>query len=197
MVERFHRSLKSPIRCHASTEWVDILPTVLGLRASVKEDLKTSAAELVYGTPIRLPGEFFIDEDPPKDPQIFIEKLRKFMRKIRPTPPAHHIRPRVFSYKDLFSCSHVFVRVDAVKKPLDCPHEGPYEIIERISDRVFKLKIKGEEVTISTERLKPAYQELIPRETLHVPRTYPPQHSNLRRPILQPKRSHSQLRQSC
>ncbi|XP_029179191.1 uncharacterized protein K02A2.6-like [Nylanderia fulva] len=98
MVERFHRSLKSAIRCHASIEWVDILPTVLlGLRASVKEDLKTSAAELDYGTPIRLPGEFFIDEDPPEDPQIFIEKLRKFMRKIRPTPPAHHIRPRVFS----------------------------------------------------------------------------------------------------
>ncbi|XP_029169985.1 uncharacterized protein LOC114939727 [Nylanderia fulva] len=163
MVKRFHRSLKSAIRCHASIEWVDIFPTVLlGLRASVKKDLKTSAAELVYGTPIRLPGEFFIDEGLPEDPQIFIEKLRKFMRNIRPTPPAYHIRPRVFSYKDLFSCSHVFVRVDAIKKPLDCPYEDPYEIIKRISDQVFKLKIKEKEVTISTERLKPAYQKIIP-----------------------------------
>ncbi|KMQ85902.1 pol polyprotein [Lasius niger] len=138
MVKRFHRSLKSAVRCHATTEWVDVLPTVLlGLRASVKEDLKASAAELVYGTPIRLPGEFFIDEDPPEDPQIFIEKA---------------------------TCSHAFVRVDAVKRPFDCLCEGPYEIIERISDRVFKLKVKGEEVTISTERLKPAYQETIPPE---------------------------------
>lgn len=147
MVERFHRSLKSAIRCHATTEWIDVLPTVLlGLRASVKEDLKTSAAELVYGTPIRLPGEFFINENPPESPQIFIEKLREHMRKIRPTPTAYHTNPKVFSYKDLFSCSHAFVQVDAVKKPLDCPYEGPYEIIKRISDRVFKLNIKGEQV---------------------------------------------------
>lgn len=164
MVERFHRSLKSAIRCHATTEWIDVLPTVLlGLRASVKEDLKTSAAELVYGVPIRLPGEFFIDEDPSEDPQVFIEKLREHMRKIRPTPAAHHTNPKVFNYKDLFSCSYAFVR-DAVKRPLDCPYEGPYEIVERISDRVFKLNIKGEQVTISTERLKPAYQEIIPAE---------------------------------
>ncbi|XP_011258800.2 uncharacterized protein LOC105252873 [Camponotus floridanus] len=150
MVERFHRSLKSAIRCYATIEWIDVLPTVLlGLRASVKEDLKTSAAELVYGTPIRLPGEFFIDEDPPEDPQIFIEKLRE--------------------------------RMHAVKRPLDYPYEGPYEIVERLSDRVFKLNIKGEQVTISTERLKPVYQEIILAEdtTQHTSaqqplKTYPP-----------------------
>jgi len=182
MVERFHRSLKSAIRCHATTEWIDVLPTVLlGLRASIKEDLKTSAVELVYGAPIRLPGEFFTNEDPPENPQIFIEKLRESMRKRRPTPSAHHTNQKVFNYKDLFSCSHAFIRVDAVKRPLDCPYEGPYEIIERISDRVFKLNIKGKQVTISTERLKPAYQEIIPSEdtaqhtlTQQPLRTYPP-----------------------
>ena len=34
----------------------ELLIIVLGIRTSVKEDLKCSAAELVYGTTIRLPG---------------------------------------------------------------------------------------------------------------------------------------------
>jgi len=77
MVERFHRSLNSAIRCHANSEWIDILPSILfGLRASVK-DLKTSAAEMIYGTPIRLPREFFINEELLEDPQIFIKQLRE------------------------------------------------------------------------------------------------------------------------
>ena len=29
MIERFHRSLKAAIRCHATTNWTDILPVVL------------------------------------------------------------------------------------------------------------------------------------------------------------------------
>lgn len=159
-IERFHRSLKTSIRCHASAEWVDVLPSVLlGLRASLKEDLGTSAAELVYRSPIRLPGEFFTEEDPSPDPQIFLERLRQHIRKVRPSPSAHHISPRAFSYKELHSCTHVFVRVDASKRPFDRPYEGPFEVMERLSDRVYKVKVKGDPVTISTERLKPAFLE--------------------------------------
>ncbi|XP_011699129.1 PREDICTED: uncharacterized protein LOC105456631 [Wasmannia auropunctata] len=151
MIERFHRSLKAAI-------------LLLGLRASFKEDIKTSAAELVYGTPLRLPAEFFTDEDPSPDPQIFLEHLQQHMRKVRASPSAHHIKSKAFALKDLHSCSHVFVRVDAIKKPLNQPYEGPYEVIERISDYVFKINIKGEPSTISTERLKPAYYEVLPTE---------------------------------
>lgn len=58
-IKRFHRSLKTAMLLHADVNWVKILPTVLlGLRASLKEN-KSSAAELVYGTPFRLPAEFF------------------------------------------------------------------------------------------------------------------------------------------
>lgn len=85
MIERFHRSLKSAIRCHQNFDWADILPIILlGLRANLKEDIGTSAAELVFGTPIRLPGEFFSEEDPSPDPQVFIERLRQHMRTVRP-----------------------------------------------------------------------------------------------------------------
>jgi len=53
---------------------------LLGLRVSYKEDIQTSASELVYGTTLKLPGEYFTLEDPIGCPQTFVEKLRERMR---------------------------------------------------------------------------------------------------------------------
>ena len=60
MVERFHRQLKAAIMAHESPNpWTITLPAVLlGARSAVKELLGRSAAEIVYGTTLRLPGEF-------------------------------------------------------------------------------------------------------------------------------------------
>ncbi|UYV80713.1 hypothetical protein LAZ67_19001520 [Cordylochernes scorpioides] len=64
LVERFHRQLKDSLRCHDSTSWSLKLPLVLlGIRSSLREDLNTTTAELVYGKPLPLPRTFF--EDPP------------------------------------------------------------------------------------------------------------------------------------
>ncbi|GBN71002.1 hypothetical protein AVEN_212651-1 [Araneus ventricosus] len=53
IVERFHRHLKSSIEAHESGRWSEILPIVLlGIRTAVKEDIKTSCAEFVYGTTV-------------------------------------------------------------------------------------------------------------------------------------------------
>lgn len=54
MTLEFHRIL--------CLSWLEALPSVLlGLRTSYKEDIKATAADLVYGTSLRLPGEFFDD----------------------------------------------------------------------------------------------------------------------------------------
>lgn len=160
MIERWHRSFKTAIMCHNTPDWTNILPTVLlGLRTSYKEDVKTTSAELVYGTTLRLPGEFFIDDETPLHPQFFIEKFREQMRQVRSAPTAHHIKHKAFAHKTLYTCTHVFVRVDAVKKPCEKPYDGPYEIMERISDQVFRINLRGAAATISTERLKPAFFE--------------------------------------
>ena len=52
MIERFHRQLKSSLMaCDDPTNWLAALPLVLlGLHASLKPDLKTSSAEMVYGS---------------------------------------------------------------------------------------------------------------------------------------------------
>ncbi|KAH8360903.1 hypothetical protein KR084_005036, partial [Drosophila pseudotakahashii] len=48
------------LMCHPNTPWPELLPVVLlGLRTCFKEDLNSSAAEMLYGTLVRLPNEFF------------------------------------------------------------------------------------------------------------------------------------------
>ena len=60
LCERFHRSIKAALRASLHDDsWVDRMPWVmLGLRTAPKEDLQTSPAELVYGQPLRVPGDF-------------------------------------------------------------------------------------------------------------------------------------------
>lgn len=158
LVERWHRSFKAALMCHSNEPWPDLLPTVLlGLRTCFKEDLRTTAAELVYGTNIRLPNEFFADEDAPPDPQVFIEKFREHMRMLRPTKVHHHAKKKMFLLKNINDCSHVLLRTDAVKEPLEPPYTGPYPVVKRFSDRVFTIKIGDKESNVSVERLKPVF----------------------------------------
>jgi cleavage and polyadenylation specificity factor subunit 1 len=93
---------------------------------------KASAAELLYGTPLRIRGEFFANENMPADLQIFVEKFREHMRELRPTPMARNIKPSMFILKDLYTYSHVFLKTDAVKLPLQPPYSGPYEVVKRL-----------------------------------------------------------------
>lgn len=50
MIERWHRSLKAAIMCHGTKNWINVLHLILlGLRNSFKNDIKTSTAEMVTG----------------------------------------------------------------------------------------------------------------------------------------------------
>lgn len=158
MVERFHRQLKAAITCHETQAWIDVLPVILmGIRAAVKEDLHTTPAELVYGEPIRLPGEF-LQETTSKDHNAseFIQNLRKTMQDLRPQQVQRHGHSAVFTYKKMDEASHVFVRHDAPTQALQPTYDGPYKVIKR-TPKVYKLKIKGKTANITIDRLKPAY----------------------------------------
>ncbi|XP_039302122.1 uncharacterized protein LOC105200090 [Solenopsis invicta] len=103
MIERWHRSLKAASMCHNTPDWVGTLPTVLlGLRSHVRLDTKASPAEYIYGTTIRLPGEFFLQEDFESDPQIFVDGFRTYMRQVK-LVPVHHYKKRAFIFKELAS----------------------------------------------------------------------------------------------
>lgn len=158
IVERWHRTLKSAIMCYENGQWLDILPTVLlGLRTCLKEDLKCSPAELVYGAPLRVPGEFLENLDPTEDTETFVMALRKRIRQLRPQPTAHHGRRTTFRHQNWDQATHVFVREDGVKRSLQHPYTGPYRIIRRENEQLYIIHVNGRDVALSTERLKPAY----------------------------------------
>lgn len=156
-VERLHRTLKAALRAHNSIHWTDTLPTVLlGLRGALQETTNSSIAQMVYGKTIRLPGEFFEEQPIRSDPESFASKLQEKMLLIKPFPPRHPKTLPVFIPKDLMSCSHVFVRLDRIKRSLEPSYDGPYPVVRR-HDKYFAINIKSKVVNISMDRLKPAY----------------------------------------
>lgn len=157
IIERFHRHLKSSIMAVDSKHWCDQLPLImLGLRAALREDFGCSAAELVYGQTLRLPGEFLEQQTNNEDRTEFAKQLRNAMGKLKPVDPDHHAKPAVFVNRRLEKCSHVFVRIDAVKRPLVQPYEGPFKVVAR-DKKHMDVEINGKTQRISIDRVKPAY----------------------------------------
>ncbi|GFX01214.1 retrovirus-related Pol polyprotein from transposon 412 [Trichonephila clavipes] len=116
MIEELHRPLKSAIKCHATERWTEVLPIILlGLRASLKEDILCTPAELVFGTTIRLPGEMFDSSKPDDDVVNFVSKLKSHMQSLHPKPPKHHGKRPVFIHPGLLEATHVFLRRDICK----------------------------------------------------------------------------------
>jgi cleavage and polyadenylation specificity factor subunit 1 len=150
LVERFHRTLKAAIMCHADQQWTEALPLILlGVRTSYKPDLQASVAEFVYGEPLRIPGELLTPNDRPVKHAHLITQLRQHMARLRPVPATRHANPGIFTHKDLANCTHVFLRQDSIRRALEPPYTGPYQIVSR-KDKTTKL-------LVSTERVKQAY----------------------------------------
>ena len=98
LVERLHRQLKAAIKCHTSERWSEILPTVLlGIRSCIKDGLEGTAAEMVYGAPLKLPGEFFRNSCASAEPCLqedFVKRLRFQMRQLRPASSCCSSKPQ-------------------------------------------------------------------------------------------------------
>ena len=133
MIERFHRQLKAALKAQPQPNaWMDTLPLILlGVRTALKEDISSTAAEMVYGTTLRLPGEFFTPTSPTsvQDPSSFIHQLKTHFRNIKATSPRLTNSPTTIP-KALSTASHVFIRHDAVRKPLQPPYDGPYAVVK-------------------------------------------------------------------
>ncbi|XP_015118379.1 uncharacterized protein K02A2.6-like [Diachasma alloeum] len=159
MVERFHRQLKAAIKCHDNSRWTQVLPTVLlSIRAAWKEDLQASAAELAYGEPLRLPGDFLAPTgvSHQDDPADYVKDLRQHFADLRPAKVKRHGEHKTFMFKDLATAEQVFVRHDAPKGPFQMPYQGPFKVIHR-NTKMFIVHIKSKDVNVSIDRLKPAY----------------------------------------
>ena len=126
MVERAHRQIKDALRARlAGPEWPLHLPWVLlGLRAAPKEDSAISSAELVFGAPLSLPGQFIDTAE--RHPEEFMKELRSSLP--LPTPPLTYAQAAASIPDSLLSAKLVYIRKSGVNTPLAPLYSGPYRV---------------------------------------------------------------------
>ena len=144
MVERFHHQLKAAIMAHESPNpWTITLPAVpLGVHSAVKERLGSSAAEMIYGTTLRLPGEFTKQYNVDANTDLENYSRSVAMSRLRLCPPRDTQQHNIFQFKEIATCTHVFSRRIAIAPPLTAPYDGPYKVVAR-SGRDMKILVKG------------------------------------------------------
>jgi transposase InsO family protein len=160
MVERFHHQMKGVLKCFkADTNWTELLPlSLLGIRSTIKEDLKASSAEMVYGTTLTLPADLVDCSSavPGSDSIDFVANLRRRMTAMRTaisrpaSHPVQHIPPA------LATCDYVFVRTDSHRGPLQRPYTGPYKVLAH-GRHTIKIETPGGPEDVALHRLKPAH----------------------------------------
>lgn len=169
-IERWHRVLKASIKCMETQSWVDTMPLILlGLRSAINEDTGCVPAELLFGNKIKLPGEFFHrSPQAPMDPTSFLIKLQEAFEKLRPVHVRVHGAKHIFVHHELLKCSHVFIRNDAVRKPLEQPYEGPFKVVKR-DNKCFIVFKGGKNYKVSIDRIKPCFMIAEPSMPIPAP----------------------------
>ncbi|CAB0020557.1 unnamed protein product [Nesidiocoris tenuis] len=119
-------------------------------------DMSQMVHALTYGEPTTLPVDSLENSNHLETVSSFIENLCSQLREMRPVPFKHHSTKKVYFHKDLRTSSHVFVRRDAVRRPLQPTYDDPYRVVSR-SDKTFSIIMPHGEQTVTVDRLKPAY----------------------------------------
>ena len=132
---------------------------LLGIRTAPKEDLGCSSAELVYGAPLTVPGDFIPSATIHSDHQSHLQHLRGQVRSLAPVPTSQHGAVYGSVPGNLQLAKFVFIRRDAHRGPLQRPYEGPFKVLQP-GPKTFLIDIGGKPETISADRLKPAHVDL-------------------------------------
>ena len=107
---------------------------LLGLRTSVKGDLKCSSAELVYGQQLKIPGELVVPKHNNADIGTTLQELRKHFSHVR-SKIIHHNIDKPYMPKTLDTCKYVII-IRNNKNTLQPPYEGPFKVISRYQKNV-------------------------------------------------------------
>ena len=99
---------------------------------------------------------------PESDVSPFVADLRASMAALRPLLPVRRAARDVANVPlALAKTSHVFLRVDAVRRPLTPPYDGPYLVLRR-NPKTFTILKNNKETVVSIDRLKPAFMDFLP-----------------------------------
>lgn len=103
--------------------WMDRLPWVLlALRSAPKEDMRASAAELVLGQPLRVPGEFLFDS--------FTFTIFHHQMLCNASHLASVLLPQTYIPRALQSASCVFIWHDGHHSSFRPPSDRPFRVLE-------------------------------------------------------------------
>ena len=129
VVKHFHRHFKSALMARLKdSNWVDALSCVLlGTRSTHKENFKCSSAELVYGTPLKVPGDIsFPSTYTSSSDNLFLPWLKEKIAVYQPQQMSRHSKNTASVPKSLSTCDFVFVRPDAYRPPLVQSYDGHF-----------------------------------------------------------------------
>ena len=90
-----------------------------------------TAAELIYGTTLRLPGKYFHPHtNATLAPISYASQLKTLIQSLKPPPVRYQQQRNCYISDHLNNCHFVFVRHDPVKKPLQPPYDGPFRVLQ-------------------------------------------------------------------
>ncbi|VDP65438.1 unnamed protein product [Schistosoma curassoni] len=124
---------------------------------AVKADIGYTAAQLVYGTTLRLPGEFVDPSSSSMNTDLtpYTNRVTNAMRSVKPVST----RPQstdVFVQPNLRYSTHVFVRRDPHRRPFKSAYEGPFKVLQHEA-KYYLIDKNGTKDSISIDCLKAAY----------------------------------------
>jgi len=192
-IERFHRTLKAAIMARREN-WLLSLPIILlGIRMS-PNSLDYSPFTAVTGAYILCPHPIITKDNPITTSNDTLQHFLTEMQSINfydfSTGDCHSVPPS-YVPSALSDASKVWLRVDRVRRSLEAPYTGPYDVLER-RPKHFVLKLPQGNTSVSIDRLKPAFLPSPP--PLSRPITQPsPLSPQTSQPITQPSQPTTQL----
>jgi len=87
----------------------------------------------------------------------FVKELRCRFVELRPIDVTRHRGERCsFVFKDLKKTDHMFIRHDGPMVMLQLPYDGSFAVVT-CNDKNFTIRVHGKNITVSIDRVKPAY----------------------------------------
>lgn len=139
-IERPHRQIDNSLKCliNSKINWLTALPVLqlLWNNCPSSNDQYTPAQK-AFGKSNRLPNDLIEDNDL-RETQLSNDQFKKIlqdMHSLKPHKIQHKIIPKnLFTFKDLQSATHVWLKNDNKENKYDTCFTGPYKIIERSED---------------------------------------------------------------
>jgi len=167
MVERVHRTIKTAITARKQN-WLNALPIILLSIRNLPNDSGFSPAVAVTGTSLLLPHPLFSNDNSMFNSDS-VRNLALEMSKIdfyQMSDGKIHSNPKSYIPTKLNQCSHVWVRVDRVRRPLEAPYTGPFKVLQRHPKLFIVQTPTGAEQAVSIDRLKPAHMPCQPKPSV-------------------------------